>query len=76
MCYDGRKEGSRYTGGNIVEWLLIYLVVGFVLFSLGLARVDETVWIGFRAVPEVFLFQLLTFVIFWPLLIAVEMNRH
>lgn len=56
--------------------MLLYLVVGFVLFLMGLARADEMAWLGFRAVPEVFLFQLLTFVLFWPVLIAVEMHRH
>lgn len=56
--------------------MLVYLFVGFALFLLGLSRTDETAWLGFRAVPEFFVFQLLTFVLFWPVFLAVEMGRH
>jgi hypothetical protein len=59
-----------------VELLWGYLIVGFVIFIAGLSRADETAWVGFRAVPEVFIFQLLTFVLFWPILLAVELNRR
>lgn len=60
----------------MVEWVLLYFLVGLALFVLGLMRVDETAWIGFRAVPEVFVFQLLTFILVWPMLLAAELNRH
>lgn len=56
--------------------MLFYLLVGLVLFMVGLSRVDETAWIGFRAVPEVFWFQLLTFVLCWPLFLVVEYHRR
>ena len=59
-----------------LEWLWVYLLVGLVLFLLGLSRMDETAWIGFRGVPEVFWHQLVTFVLFWPLLLAVEYHRR
>ena len=56
--------------------MLTYLFVGLALFVLGLSRADEAAWLGFRAVPEVFVFQLLTFVLFWPVFLAVEIGRH
>ncbi len=59
-----------------MELALFYFLIGFVLFALGLTRLDETAWIGFRAVPEALFYQMITFVLFWPVFLALELSQR
>jgi len=56
--------------------MFFYVLVGLMIFVGGLMRLDEIHWIGFRALPEVFVLQLLTFVLFWPVFLAREFGQR
>jgi len=59
-----------------VVLMFFYLLVGLMLFVGGLMPLDEIHWIGFRALPEMFVLQLLTFVLFWPVFLALEFGQR
>jgi len=60
----------------LIVWMFFYVLIGLMIFVGGLMRLDEIHWIGFRALPEVFVLQLLTFVLFWPVFLALEFGQR